>query len=142
MLEIRWELATTDRVIDFSSGNLTIRGARGAATSQQAMMVFPSIVSMLDNVRVFLTASAPSRGTDLLVAIGSSFRPTIERVSRGRFAVAVGGVEIETVEQAELARAVWDSVQAVLSVNRDAAGANTADLASAEAQFASAFGRR
>lgn len=144
MLKIQWEFSAgpgSGRVGEFSLGDLSVEGARGRATSRdrtprQSMMVFPTIVNMLDGVRTFLEGRAPRYA---LAAVGSSFSFTLTRARDGRFVVAAGGVEIDTVPQADLVRAVWDGAEELLAAHRDAAGSNAADLSDAEEQFRQAF---
>jgi hypothetical protein len=149
MVRFRLELAaeTDDDADDFARGHLTIHGSEATVSSRgsdpdQSMWLFPSAVELLDGVRRFL-----GDGTTRyqFVGVDSSFQFVLEREAGERIRVVHGGELIETVDETELVRAVWDAVSSLDARYRqdlEQHGAVVADLRAATEEFGRAFDLR
>lgn len=145
MLSFTWTFtpdAVARGVSDFSLGNLTIRGNQGESTSagrvpDQAMMVFLSMVALLDGVRRFLDQKG--KQPFVFYAVDSSYSFTITSTADSQLAVCADGKTIVLVSCAELAQAVWKGVQEALALPDLDPGSVAADLASASSAFRTSF---
>lgn len=120
MLIFTLELTSTSveqGVTGLSLGHLFIQGSNSSVTSKnrvpnQSMMIFLSIVELLDGLRQFLSDTRSESykfiGTDC------SFQFTIKRVKENKFTLISDGQEIDTVTQTELLQAVWKGVKSFL----------------------------
>jgi hypothetical protein len=149
MVRFRLELAADADVDadDFARGHVTIHGSEGTASSRgsdpdQSMWLFPSAVELLDGVRRFLDDGTTRYE---FVGVDSSFQFVLERETGERIRVVHGGELIETVDETELVRAVWNAVSSLDARYRrqlDQHGAVVADLRAAIEEFDRAFGLR
>lgn len=110
-LEITLVEAADEDVSGFALGHMSLRGERGACDSRElggrgAMMVFPTLVEMLDGVRVVLSEEKDEHE---LVGTGSAW---IVRFSRSKSGITIrcGAQIIDEVDGTSIRRALLDGV--------------------------------
>lgn len=104
----------TPEVSGFSRGHMSIAGPWGEVTSKgkhpdKSLMIFPSIVELLDGVRGFLMDKNASRY--LFVATDSSFQFLARRDAGERIEIWAEGNVLDIVEPSDLAGAVWSGLR-------------------------------
>jgi hypothetical protein len=110
----------TQEVSGFVWGHMTIAGPGGEVTSKgkqpdQSLMIFPSIVELLDGIRRFLADRHASRYQ--FVATDSSFQFTASREAGERIALAAEGKVLDRVQPSQLVEAIWNGLASFAAVN-------------------------
>lgn len=146
-LSIRFELtdrAAGRRVSGLSRGNVTMEGSGGLVTSagrspDQSMLVYLSLVDLLDGIGDLL--SAPSGREWQWVGNDSSFVVHFRR-ARDKVRIEAMGEPLGEVDEAQLARAVFDAATGLLAKHRPPPSDLIAeDLESALEEFSDRFRR-
>ena len=120
MVTFTFELTTYAQeagVSGLSRGHLTISGATNTITSKghipdQSMMVFMSIVDLLDGARQFL--QTPGQKQYNFVGTGCSFQFTIKRTKGDKLLISNPTNVIDTVSVKDFVQAIWQGTQAFL----------------------------
>lgn len=115
MLKLHLELtrsAVELGISGLSRGHMTVSGSLGTITSQekqpdQSMMIYPSVILLLDGVRRFL--SQKTKPDYRFVGVDSSFQFVITQ-AEGRVRIHNGQIVVDEVSDAELVQAVWQGV--------------------------------
>lgn len=122
-LSLEFELTDTSaaqRVTGLSRGHVTLEGDSGIVTSagrtpDQSMLVFLSIVDLLDGLQRLL--SGPPNGDWEWVGNDSSFSTRFRR-RKGRVAVEAMGDPVGDVPDRELAHAAWHAADRFVREHR------------------------
>lgn len=98
-------------------GHMTIDGKEGAVTSRgkepdQSMMIFLSIVELLDGMRHFLSEKNASKYN--FVGVDSSFQITAIKGENGCITLMVENRVLDTTSRNEIVRAIWEGVSQFL----------------------------
>jgi len=149
MLRFELEITPCDSEHDidsFSPGHITIMGRKGSSTSKgkqpdQAIMIFLSIVELLDGLRRFMLAKDVSDYR--FIAVDSSFQFSVTKLGDDCIRLTSEQEIIDEVQTTEMIKAVWKGISAFLSdygtsIKPDDPGAD--DLRSAVDSFIEAFG--
>ncbi|MGI8521632.1 MAG: hypothetical protein ACR2MC_13730 [Actinomycetota bacterium] len=83
----------------------------------QSMMLFSSIVELLDGLRRFFRNARVEGYT--FVGTDCSFEFAVRRTRNGLFLLTSGSQEIDTASREEIVRAVWEGVRAFLDRYQD-----------------------
>lgn len=120
MLRLELEIISysdKDKIDGFTLGHMTISGSQGLATSKgiqpnQSMMIFLSIIELLDGIRQFILAKNVSNYR--FVGIDSSFQFSMTKQECGRIRLTGSQGIIDEVETIELSQSIWKGVSAFL----------------------------
>lgn len=121
MLSLELEFISSkmeDEINSFTAGHMTISGLSRLVTSKgkqpdQAMMIFPSIVELLDGIRYWMLASRTPVYS--FYAIDSSFQFTLRKEREESVKFIYEKEALGTVSKAELLQAVWSGVDSFVS---------------------------
>lgn len=148
---LRFELEITPcgsehKINGLNRGDMTISGSQGLATSKgkqpnQSMMIFLSIVELLDGIRRFMLTKDASNYR--FVGADCSFQFSATNLEGDRIRLTSDQGIIDEVQTTEMIKAVWKGVSAFLSlygasIRPDDPVAD--DLRSAADSFIGAFG--
>ena len=112
MFSLRFELDSNKRPISgFDMGHMTVSSCSTTIQSRDvgprcSMMLFLSLVELLDGLRRLLTSNLNSYE---FIGADSSFALVFQKLSRGRVQISHGGETIAIVQSADLARVVYDA---------------------------------
>lgn len=128
-----------------SRGHLSIQGSHSSVTSKdrvpdQSMMIFISIVELLDGLRRFFSDTRSK--SYKFIGADCSFQFTVKRVKENQFTLISDGQEIDTVTQTEIVQAIWKGVKSFLDCYQnqiDSTDTVANDLSSAVAEFREFF---
>jgi hypothetical protein len=148
MLTFTFETVGGEKPRDLSGltgGHITISGSGGNLTSKgkqpnQVLMIFPSIVELLDGVRRFLTDPNASRYH--FVATDSSFQFVARKGEDKGITVSAEGKVLDTVQPNQLAVAIRNGLAAFLASQASGLTAEDPvadDLNSSVEEFGRAF---
>ena len=120
MLQVTLELtehALNNEITGLSRGHITLEGSDGRASSRgkmpdQSMMIFISVIDLLDGIRRFILDSKTK--TYKFVGAGSSFSFSVTRIRNDHFSIQSGTDKIGTLSRQELVRSIWQSVSQFL----------------------------
>jgi hypothetical protein len=120
---LRFELEITPfdsecNIDGLSRGHMTVRGSEGSVTSKtddpnQSIMIFHSIVELLDGLRRFVLSE--DAGNYRFVGVDNSFQFTTTKSENDRVKLNSAQVTIDEVPTTEMVLAVWTGVSAFLS---------------------------
>jgi hypothetical protein len=121
MLHFELEISphtTEDDIDGLARGHLTITGSQGTATSKgqqpdQSMMIFLSIVELLDGLRRFLLDRHASRYH--FVGVDSSFQFLVTREADDAIRVMYDQNTLEVVRTEDMIAAVWAGIDRFMS---------------------------
>jgi hypothetical protein len=121
MLRFELEISphtTEDDIDGLARGHLTITGSQGTATSKgqqpdQSMMIFLSIVELLDGLRRFLLDRHASRYH--FVGVDSSFQLVITRETDDAIRIMCDQDTLDVVRPEEMIAAVWAGIDRFMS---------------------------
>lgn len=116
MLNITIELEDNEEIDGYSMGHMIFEGEKNIVSSKnrmpvQSMMVFLSIVLLLDGVRFFCTSKKLRYE---FVGIDSSFIIDFKKCNSNGVSLSQNKIEITTVEVPELIGVVYNSVKKFL----------------------------
>lgn len=102
----------------FVPGHMTISGLRLPVSSKgkqpdQAMMIFPSLIELLDGIRFWLSENHIS--ACVFSAVDSSFEFTLGKEEMDRVGLTYRKEMLGTVSKAELLQAVWAGVNSFVA---------------------------
>jgi len=145
MLRFSWTFspgALAEGVSDFTLGDLTIQGDQGISTSagrtpNQSMMVFLSMLTLLDGVRNYL--KTPAKQPFIFYAADSSYSFRLITKAADQLRIDEADRPIAVVSQSTLVQAIWKGVQEVLAMPTIDSGSAAEDLSAACIEFCKAF---
>jgi hypothetical protein len=149
MLRFTFEIIDGDNageISGFVRGHMGIAGPGGEVTSKgkrpdQSMMVFPSVVVLLDGIRRFLSDKKATHYH--FVATDSSFQFTVQKDVGERISVSANGTVLDSLQPSQLVGAMWSGLLRFLASNAPRLKPDDAvagDLNSSEREFACTFG--
>lgn len=121
MLSLELELASSEpqnAISGFVLGHMTISNLHRLITSKgkqpdQAMMIFPSIVELLDGIRYWVVDSGIPTYT--FSATDSSFQFTIRKEAEDRIGFIYEKEILDTVSRTELLKVIWTGVNVFIA---------------------------
>ena len=111
MIAFSFEVLNTEDSVDgLSRGHLTIHGDLRSCTSRgkkpdQSMLIFPSIVLLLDQTRFFYLSSL--RKVCNFVGVDCSFQFVLERTHEGTFCLKCDGEVLTQTSKQDVIEAIW-----------------------------------
>jgi hypothetical protein len=124
MLSLELEISShtaEDNIDGLSRGHMTITGSQGFATSKarqpdQSMMIFLSVVELLDGVRRFILGNNASHYN--FVGVDSSFQLFLTKELNDNIKLRCDQKPIDIVRTDEMIRAVWEGINRFLALYR------------------------
>lgn len=112
------QIESTPEITVFSLGDMTLSGSFGTVTSKdrspdQSMMIFLSVVTLLDELRVFLQNKALT--THRYVGIDTSFQINFTKHPNNLIEITHRTDPIDIVSPQEIIRAIYGGVQIFLN---------------------------
>jgi len=125
----------------FSLGDMVVTGPQATVSSagrtpNQAMMIFLSIVDLLDSIRNLLLDTGRSHYD--FIGADSSFRISFTKTAENKVSVVAYGVNVGETNHADLVQSLWQATKTFLASYGKYAE-NHPDLVSAVEDFKAAF---
>jgi hypothetical protein len=114
ILELELDLNEPKLMVDgYSLGDITLKGRFGSISSKdqepsQSMMIFPSIVLLLDNIRAFLLDESAHKYR--FVGIDTSFQFTVEKKPGAFVELSSRHTNLDLLPTTELVLNIWEGV--------------------------------